>query len=82
MTIGGRLSVAAFSEKDEDFANAIRCGLTWEVLSWKVREFYPDAVTLISEARNIGGQVNRRENEIEVVERKGNANKIEFHVIY
>ena len=65
MTIGGRLSVAAFAQHDEDFANAIQNGLSWEVLSWKVREYYPDAVGLIAEARNIGGQVNRRENEME-----------------
>ena len=67
MTLGGRLSVAAVAQVDEDYARAIRDGLVWEVISWKVREYYAAAVALIAEARNIGGQVSRRENEMEVV---------------
>ena len=69
MSVSGRLSVAAFAQHDEDFASAIQNGLTWEILSWKVREHYPEAIPLISEARNVGGQVNRRENEMQILKK-------------
>ena len=81
MSIGGHLAVAAFAQNDQDFAHAIQNGLIWEVLSWKVREYYPDSVGLIAEARNIGGQVNRRENEMEVSGAERHTNEKGFGVV-
>ena len=66
----GLLSLGALSEVDELFGIRAERGMTWEVVHWKVGAYYgAPALALISEARNVGAQLARRENPFQVLKR-------------
>ena len=61
----GRYSLALLAERDPQYADAVREGLRWRTLSWKVRALYPKALHIMQGALNVGGHVQRKENEIQ-----------------
>ena len=60
----GRYNMAHIANRDPEFARAVREGLRWRVLDWKVRVLYPQVLDLIQRARNANSNVLRRENEM------------------
>ena len=69
MSVNGSYCVEALGKRDPDYAEAVRCGLRWRVLSWKVRPMYPRVPGLISLARNVGSTIQRSETEMQVMHR-------------
>ncbi len=65
----GRLQVALVASHDQDMATACNRGLEWEVLSWKMLEDEPRAVTLVQRACNKKGNVQMLEHEMQLVKR-------------
>ena len=66
----GRLSVELLQTVDGLFARRVTEGMQWDVLDWRVEFHYGDqALQLISEARNMGAQLARRENVFQVIRR-------------
>ena len=75
VSLNGRLSIAAISETDKLFGDRVREGLKWTVLNWRVREFYPELVELIIDAKNAPGEINRRASAFEVLTQIFNLSK-------
>ena len=67
LTIHGRLSVDLIEVSDPLFAERIRKGMTWRVLNWRVREYYPELIKLIIDAKNLPGEINRRKSVFETL---------------
>ena len=65
----GRLSLDKLRERDGEFAKAVEFGLTWLVLSHKVRHRFPKLLGLVQGARNAPAQIARREHEVQVMMR-------------
>ena len=67
VSINGHLNISAIEQTDKLFAKRIREGMAWLVIDWRVREFYPEVVELIIEAKNAPGEINRRTSAFEVL---------------
>ena len=67
VSVGGRLSVEHLAQRDREFARAVKEGLPWSVLSWRVRTAFPGLLNLIQTARNASGQIARAEHEVQVM---------------
>ena len=67
VSINGHLNISAIEQTDKLFAKRIREGVAWLVIDWRVREFYPEVVELIIEAKNAPGEINRRASAFEVL---------------
>ena len=66
----GALSVELLKKRDSLFASRVTDGMQWDVLVWQVESNYgAPCLQLISEARNMGAQLARRENVFQVVRR-------------
>ena len=66
-TVDGKLNLDLLDAKDREFAKAVRGGLTWTVLSHRVRSRFPEFLTLVQSARNVSQQVGRVEHEVQVM---------------
>ena len=66
MSLGGRLSLSVIEETDPTFAKRIREGMYWTVLDWRVQKYYPEILEMISIAKNLPGEINRRTSCFEV----------------
>ena len=75
LTLNGRLNLSAIEQTDSLFAKRVREGMMWLVVSWKVREYYPEIVELIIEAKNAPGEINRRTSAFEVLRQIWNLSK-------
>jgi len=62
-----RLSVAKVERRDPALAEAVRTGMSWQVLSHKVRDLFPGLDDLIQTARNAPSRVARSEHEVQVM---------------
>ena len=69
MSKNGSYCVEELEKKDAEYAEAVRSGLRWRVLNWKVRPMYPRVVGLLSLARNVGSTIQRSETEMQVMYR-------------
>jgi hypothetical protein len=67
VAVGGKLSLEHLAQRDHEFARAVREGLPWSVLSWRVEAEFPGVLSLIQSARNASGQVARSEHEMQVM---------------
>jgi hypothetical protein len=67
VSVGGKLSLEHLAQRDHEFARAVREGLPWSVLSWRVEAEFPGVLSLIQSARNASGQVARSEHEMQVM---------------
>ena len=67
LSVGGHLSAEVIAQTDPKFAKRIREGLTWTTMHWEVVERYPAIISLIIEAKNGGGTINRRKTTFEVL---------------
>ncbi|MCP4240221.1 MAG: hypothetical protein GY772_06630, partial [bacterium] len=65
---GGHLSLEIVAGEQPALAQDCRCGLEWEVLSWRVRDD-PGAVRLIQSACNRKGSAQLRETDMQAVAR-------------
>ena len=68
LCIDGRMNRAKMST-DTALQEALDEGLTWLVISRKVRSLYPGFFDLVQHARNATGAVQRRENEVQLLVR-------------
>ena len=69
LSVDGKLSMEMLELKDKEFAKAVRGGLTWTVLSHRVRSRFPEFLTLVQSARNVAQQVAHQEHEMQVMMR-------------
>ena len=69
MTEHGKLSCAKLEGKDEAFAEAVRQGCTWQVLSAKAVQLYPSLPSILQAAGNACGQVAQGEHEVQMLQR-------------
>ena len=67
VSLNGRLSTAFIEETDPKFARRIKEGMTWTVINYKVVDAYPEIISLIIEAKNGPGGINRRTSTFEVL---------------
>ena len=67
MSSNGRFDLVRLEQKDARYAAAARAGLTWLVLDWRVKVWYPDVVDIMSAARNVGQTLSRSEDEMSVL---------------
>ena len=67
MSYNGRLDVDHLAKKDKAFAHAVKEGLVWSVLSYKVRVMFPDFLDMLQKARNAGSHIARSEHEVQVL---------------
>ena len=67
VSLNGRLSTAFIEETDPKFARRIKEGMTWTVINYKVVDAYPEIISLIIEAKNGPGGINRRKSTFEVL---------------
>lgn len=67
MSADGRFSLARLEQKDPRYAKAVRTGLTWLCLDWRVKVWYPEVLDILQAARNIGQTLARQEDEMEVM---------------
>ena len=67
MSFNGRLDVDHLAKKDKAFAMAVKDGLVWSVLSYKVRGMFPGFVDMMQSARNVGSHIARAEHEVQVL---------------
>ena len=63
----GKLCLDMLAQLDPNFALRVREGMKFQILHWFVRVHYPQALELLSEAANTGGQLARRENVFQVL---------------
>ena len=63
----GRYSLEKLQRRDPAFAEAVRQGLKWKVLSWRVRVEFPRALVVMQAARNVAGHIQRQENEVQAL---------------
>jgi hypothetical protein len=61
----GRMSVTKLGARDPEYAAAVTRGLHWKVLRWPVRQKYPKALSILQSARNVSGQIQRKESEMQ-----------------
>ena len=64
---GQRFCRTRLEERDAQYARAVREGLPWKVYSWQVRPMYPQVLSLVSNARNVGSTLNRQESEMQTL---------------
>jgi hypothetical protein len=62
---GGRMSITKLQARDPEYGKAVTRGLFWKVLNWTVRARYPKAMSILQAARNVSGQIQRKENEMQ-----------------
>lgn len=62
---GGFMSVDKIRRRSPQFATAAEEGIVWKVLKWQVAYLYPQALTVISMARNMTAALSRSESEIQ-----------------
>ena len=67
VSLNGRLSTAFIAETDPKFAKRIRDGLSWTVINYAVVDMYPEIISLIIEAKNGPGGINRRTSTFETL---------------
>ena len=65
MSDGGRYCLQTLERHDPAFAHAVRTGLTWTVLSWRVREWYPEVIDIVQAGRNM--RADRGESEMQTM---------------
>ena len=68
LSVDGRMSLAKLSQ-DVLLGDALKSGLTWLVLSHKVRVLYPTLTDLVQSARNAPGAAQRKESEVQLLVR-------------
>jgi hypothetical protein len=62
---GGRMSVTKLAARDPEYAAAVTRGLHWKVLHYSVRTKYPKTLSILQSARNVSGQIQRKESEMQ-----------------
>ena len=67
VSLHGRLSTASIEETDPKFARRIKEGMTWTVINYAVVDAYPEIISLIIEAKNGPGGINRRTSTFETL---------------
>ena len=67
MSYDGKLSLDAVARTDPEFARAAREGLTWTVLSHRVRLRFPVLLSFIQRAMNTPNAAAALEHEIQVM---------------
>ena len=67
LATSGQLSLSNLERHDPEFALAVKQGLPWLVLSWRVSERFPGLVTLVQSARNAPGAIARGEHEVQLL---------------
>ena len=60
----GRYSLELLNGRDPSFAKAVREGLRWKVIAWRVRLLYPRVLDVTQRARNANSTIMRKENEM------------------
>ena len=61
----GRYNMARIRSRDPELAKAATTGLTWKVLSWRVRVLYPTVPDILSGARTMAASTLRKQGEME-----------------
>lgn len=69
VTVSGMLSMESLMKHDPQFHDAATLGLSWTVISQTVMNAYPGLASLIQEAANTGGQIQRKEGELQMARR-------------
>ena len=69
VTVSGLLSMESLMKHDKQFHDAATSGLSWTVISQTVMREYPGLASLIEEAANTGGQIQRKEGELQMARR-------------
>ena len=67
MSVDGRFCLARLEQKDKRYAAAVRTGLTWTCLDWRVKVWYPDVIDILQAARNMGQTMARQEDEMQTL---------------
>ena len=67
MSEQGSYNVDRLQAHDATYAAAVRNGLKWTVLNWRVRIMYPQVCDIIQASRNVGATLNRMESENQVL---------------
>lgn len=62
---GGKMSLDKVRRRSPLYADAVEHGLCWKVLHWEVLYLYPQALEVISTARNITASLARGETEMQ-----------------
>jgi hypothetical protein len=62
----GRMSASKLSELDKSLGEAIKSGLHWTVISWRVEEQWPNIIEILQEAGNAPAQIQKGESEIQI----------------
>ena len=76
ISVEGRMNAAKIAEADAAFGKAISDGLHWLVISSKIVHGCPGLVQLLQAAGNAPAQIQKYENEVQVLLRIHNAAKV------
>ncbi|CAJ1382169.1 unnamed protein product [Effrenium voratum] len=69
LCLNGRLNLERVRQHDAQLYEASQSGLQWRVISADVMQAVPKLASLVQEAMNAGGQLQRREHELQLARR-------------
>ena len=65
VTENGKYDMARIRSRDMELYKAVTTGLTWKVLSWRTRVWYPTVPDILTGARNMAASTLRKQGEME-----------------
>ena len=75
VVVNGFLSPETLKLHDPEFYGAVQNGLSWVIIAGQVMTQYPSLAQLIQESANTGGQLQRKEGELQLARRIHNLTK-------
>ena len=61
----GKYNMARIRSRDAELYKAVTQGLTWKVMSWRMRVWYPTVTDILQSARNMAASTLRKQGEME-----------------